>query len=192
MAPPAVTADLLVVFGLIIVAVVLFATEFVSPDVTAITIVVAVVAVVLEPWTGVGTDMAFIGFANTATITVAAMYMLSEDIHRTGIINRLSATISRFARGSESRLLSTMLVLTSGMAGIVNNTPVVAVFVPMATELADEHRISPSKLLLPLSFASMLGGRKQRGFRAFCGKVKSAPEHIDSYLYFLNLEKVVW
>ncbi|WP_435349291.1 SLC13 family permease [Haloarchaeobius sp. HRN-SO-5] len=153
---PAVTVDLLVVFALIIAAVVLFATEFVSPDVTAITIVVAVV--VLEPWTGVGTDMAFVGFANTATITVAAMYMLSEGIHRTGIINRLSATISQVARGSDSRLLSTMLVLTSGMAGIVNNTPVVAVFIPMATELADEHRISPSKLLLPLSFAAMLGG----------------------------------
>ena len=156
MALPAVTVDLLVVFALILAAVVLFATEFVSPDVTAITVVVAVV--VLEPWTGVGVDTAFVGFANTATITVAAMYMLSEGVHRTGIINKLSVRISRVARGSESRLLTAMLVLTSGMAGIVNNTPVVAVFIPMATELADEHRISPSKLLLPLSFAAMLGG----------------------------------
>jgi len=156
MALPAVTGDLLVVFALVLAAVVLFATELVSPDVTAITVVVAVV--VLEPWTGVGTDQAFVGFSNTATITVAAMYMLSEGIHRTGIVRRLGATISQFARGSDSRLLTAMLVLTSGMAGVVNNTPVVAVFIPMATALADEHRISPSKLLLPLSFAAMLGG----------------------------------
>jgi len=153
---PAVSADLLVVFALVTAAVVLFATEFVSPDVTAISIVVAVV--VLEPWTGVGTDEAFVGFANTATITVAAMYMLSEGIHQTGIVKRLGRLISRIARGSDSRLLTTTVLLAGGMAGVVNNTPVVAVFVPMVTELANEHRISPSKLLMPLSFAAMLGG----------------------------------
>jgi len=156
MALPAVTPDIAVVFGLVLVAVALFATEFVTPDVTAISLVVAVV--VLEPWTGIGTDQAFVGFANTATITVAAMYMLSEGIHRTGVVRRLGAAVSRFARGNESRLLGTTLVLSGGMASVVNNTPIVAVFIPMVTDLADEFRISPSKLLLPLSYAAMLGG----------------------------------
>jgi di/tricarboxylate transporter len=135
---------------------VLFATEFVSPDVTAISILVVVV--ILEPWTGVGTETAFVGFANTATITVAAMYMLSEGVYRTGIVRRLGVAVSRFAGGSESRLLGTTLVLTGGMAGIVNNTPIVAVFIPMVTDLADEYRISPSKLLIPLSYTAMMAG----------------------------------
>jgi di/tricarboxylate transporter len=156
MAVPAVSIDALVVFGLVLVGVVLFATESVSPDVTAISLVVA--AVVLEPWTGIGTDEAFVGFANTATITVAAMYMLSEGVYRTGLVRRLGAAVSRFARGSESRLLATTLVLTGGMASVVNNTPIVAVFIPMVTDLANEYRISPSKLLLPLSYTAMLGG----------------------------------
>jgi len=156
MALPAVTVDILVVFGLVLAAVALFATEALSPDVTAISVVVAVV--VLEPWTGIGTDTAFVGFANTATITVAAMYMLSEGIHRTGIVRRLGRIVARVGQGSETRLLGTTLVLTGGMAGVVNNTPIVAVFLPMVTDLADEYRISPSKLLMPLSYAAMLGG----------------------------------
>jgi di/tricarboxylate transporter len=153
---PPVTTDILVVFGLVLAAVVLFATEAVPADVTAISLVVAVV--LLEPWTGVGTDSAFVGFANTATVSVAAMYMLSEGVYRTGLVRRLGAAVSRVAGGSDRRLLGTMLALSGGTAGVVNNTPVVAVFIPMVTELADEYRISPSKLLIPLSYAAMLGG----------------------------------
>ena len=153
---PAVPTDAVVVFLLVLAAVVLFATEVVSPDVTAIVVIVALV--VLQPWTGVGTTTAFVGFSNVATVTVAAMYILSEGIHRTGIVRRLGGAISRFAAGSENRLRWTMLSLSGGLAGVVNNTPVVAVFIPMVLELADEYRISPSKLLLPLSYTAMLGG----------------------------------
>ncbi len=153
---PAVPTDAVVVFLLVLAAVVLFATEVVSPDVTAI--VVIVVLVVLQPWTGVGTTTAFVGFSNVATVTVAAMYILSEGIHRTGLVRRLGGAISRFAAGSENRLRWTMLSLSGGLAGVVNNTPVVAVFIPMVLELADEYRVSPSKLLLPLSYTAMLGG----------------------------------
>ena len=153
---PAVPTDAVVVFLLVLAAVVLFATEVVSPDVTAIVVIVALV--VLQPWTGVGTTTAFVGFSNVATVTVAAMYILSEGIHRTGLVRRLGGAISRFAAGSESRLRWTMLSLSGGLAGVVNNTPVVAVFIPMVLELADEYRVSPSKLLLPLSYTAMLGG----------------------------------
>jgi di/tricarboxylate transporter len=135
----------LVVFALVAVAVLLFATELLSPDVTAIAVIVAVA--VLEPWTGVGADEAFVGFANTATITVIAMFMLSERVHRSGLVRRLATVVSRVARGSDSRLLATVLVLAGGLAGVVNNTPVVGVFTPVVTELAEEYRISPSKLL---------------------------------------------
>ena len=156
MVPPAVPTDAVVVFLLVLAAVVLFATEVVSPDVTAIVVIVALV--VLRPWTGVGATTAFVGFSNVATVTVAAMYILSEGIHRTGLVRRLGGAISRFAAGSESRLRWTMLSLSGGLAGVVNNTPVVAVFIPMVLELADEYRVSPSKLLLPLSYTAMLGG----------------------------------
>ncbi|MFB6129323.1 MAG: SLC13 family permease [Salinigranum sp.] len=144
------------VFALVVVAVALFVTEVVSPDVTALGVVVALV--VLGPWTGVSVREGLSGFSNEATLTVVAMYVLSRGVQRTGVVRRLGDVIARAAGGSERRLLAAVVGLTGPVAGIVNNTPVVAVFVPMVTDLADEAGVSPSRLLLPLSYASMLGG----------------------------------
>jgi di/tricarboxylate transporter len=86
------------------------------------------------------------------------MYILSKGIQETGIVRRLGAEVAHLTRGSERRLLVAIVALTGPIAGVINNTPVVAVFIPMVTDLADEAGVSPSKLLLPLSYASMLGG----------------------------------
>ncbi len=146
----------LVVFTLIGVALTLFVTELIPNDVTAIGIVVALAA--LEPWTGVNARGAISGFANTATITIVAMYMLSAGINRTGLVQRLGLRLAGFARGSETRALAATIGTTGPIAGFINNTPVVAVFVPMITDLAKQSGVSPSKLLLPLSYAAILGG----------------------------------
>ncbi|WP_281194253.1 SLC13 family permease [Halorubrum sp. F4] len=146
----------LVVFALIGVALVLFVSEVIPTDVTAIGIVVALAA--LEPWTGVGARGAISGFANTATVTIVAMYMLSAGIQRTGLVQRLGVHLARLTRGSETRALAATIGTTGPIAGVVNNTPVVAVFIPMITDLARETGVSPSKLLLPLSYAAILGG----------------------------------
>ena len=151
-----VSTGTLVVFGLIGVALVLFISELIPNDVTAIGIVVALAT--LEPWTGVGARGAISGFANTATVTIVAMYMLSAGIQRTGLVQRLGIHLAAFTRGSETRALAATIGTTGPIAGFVNNTPVVAVFIPMITDLARETGISPSKLLLPLSYAAILGG----------------------------------
>jgi di/tricarboxylate transporter len=148
--------EMLVVFGLIFVALVLFVTELISSDITAIGILVALV--VLEPFTGVAARDAIAGFASPATVTIIAMYILSEGIQQTGIVERLGVYLARLTQGDEMRLLGATVGTTSVSAGIVNNTPVVAVFIPMITKLAERAHISPSKLLLPLSYAAMLGG----------------------------------
>ncbi len=151
-----VSTGALVVFGLIAAALVLFVTEAIPTDVTAIGIIVALAA--LEPVTGVGYRAAISGFASTATITIVAMYMLSAGIQRTGLVQRLGLWLARFTRGSETRALAATIATTGPLAGIINNTPVVAVFIPMISELAEKTGISPSKLLLPLSYAAILGG----------------------------------
>ena len=151
-----VSTGALVVFGLIAVALVLFVTEAIPNDTTAIGIVVALAA--LEPWTGITTRGAISGFANTATITIVAMYMLSAGINNTGIVERLGLHLARLTRGSESRVLAATVLTTGPVAGFINNTPVVAVFIPMVTDLADQSGVSPSKLLMPLSYAAILGG----------------------------------
>ncbi|KTG29730.1 SLC13 family permease [Haloferax profundi] len=152
----AVTPGMLVVFALVVVTMALFVTEAAPPDVTAIGVIVALV--VLEPWTQVDLQTGLSGFSNAATITILAMYALSEGVRQTGAIRVLGDALARFTRGSEDRLLGALVGLTGPIAGVINNTPVVAVFIPMVSDLADQTRVSPSKLLIPLSYASMLGG----------------------------------
>jgi len=145
-----------IVFLLIVAVLVAFVTEIVPNDVTAIAVVAALV--VLEPWTGVGARGAISGFANPATVTIIAMYMLSAGVQATGIVERLGIYLADFTAGKEFRALVATVCTTGPIAGFVNNTPVVAVFIPMVTDLAEKTKLSPSKLLLPLSYAAILGG----------------------------------
>jgi di/tricarboxylate transporter len=147
---------MVVVFGLVVAALLLFVSEVIPPDVTAIGVLVSLA--VLEPVTGVGTAAAIAGFASPATVTIIAMYILSEGIQRTGVVERLGVYLVRYTGGSERRLLAATVGTTGVTAGVVNNTPVVAVFIPTVKRVADQVGVSPSKLLLPLSYAAMLGG----------------------------------
>ena len=150
------TTEMLVVFAVILVALVLFVAEPVPIDITAIGVLVSLV--VLEPWTGVTPADGVSGFASSATVTVLAMFVLSEGIRRTGVVNIIGREIAERFGESPFGQLAAVLGLAGGSAGFINNTPVVAVMIPMVTELSDRTGISPSKLLIPVSFASMMGG----------------------------------
>jgi di/tricarboxylate transporter len=147
---------MLVVLGLIAVVLVLFISEVIPIDITALGTMVAVI--LLEPWTGVGPTDGVSGFASTATVTVLAMFILSEGIRRTGVLRRVGNRIVEWAEGSFYRLYGALIGLSGTTAGLINNTPVVAMMIPMAVNLARKTKRSPSKLLMPISFASMLGG----------------------------------
>jgi di/tricarboxylate transporter len=146
----------LVVFALIGLAIGLFVTEAIAPDMTAIGVLVALAA--LEPYTQVPAEEAIAGFASPAVVTIVAMYILSDGVETAGVVDWLGAHLARLTRGDDRRLLGATAASTGLFAGVVNNTPVVAVFIPMVSDLAEEIRVSPSKFLMPLSFAAMLGG----------------------------------
>ncbi len=177
MAP--VTPAMAVVFALILVALVLFATEPVPVDVTAIAILVTLVLVdpisqgladaglLAEPLyilRGEGGPLSdalesgLSGFASTATITVLAMFILSDGVQRTGIIQRLGRRVAGITGDSEGRQLGATIGIVSPLSGFINNTAAVAILLPMVTDLAHRGKNSPSKLLLALSYASMFGG----------------------------------
>jgi di/tricarboxylate transporter len=143
-----------VVFLVILVALVLDATEPVPIDITAIGIMVALM--VLEPWTRVSPAEGVSGFASTAT--VLAMFVLSYGVQRTGAVQILGRKIAAFTRDDEGRQLGATIGVVGSISGSINNTAAVAILLPMVTDLAHEGKISPSKLLLPLSYASMFGG----------------------------------
>ncbi len=151
-----VTTDMLVVFAVVVLALVLFATELLPVDVTVILVMVTLM--VLEPWTGIDTVEGISGFSNEATITVLAMLILSSGVSQTGVVQLLGSRLTRFAGTDLRKQLFATIGVAGPASGFVNNTPVVAILVPVITDLAHEGRTSPSKLLIPLSYASMLGG----------------------------------
>jgi di/tricarboxylate transporter len=166
----ALTPGIVVVSVLILVALVLFATEPVPVDVTAIAVMVTLMLV--EPVSGLLADVGVLGasipmvspeeglsgFANAATLTVLSMFILSEGVQRTGIVQKLGAFISQYTADSESRQLGATISVVGPISGFINNTAAVAILLPMVTDLAERGGTSPSKLLLPLSYASMFGG----------------------------------
>ncbi|WP_227356913.1 SLC13 family permease [Haladaptatus salinisoli] len=151
-----VTTDMVVVFAVVVLALVLFATELLPVDVTAILVMVTLM--VLEPWTGIDTVEGISGFSNEATITVLAMLILSSGVSQTGVVQLLGSRLAEFAGTDLRKQLFATIGVAGPASGFVNNTPVVAILVPVITDLAHEGRTSPSKLLIPLSYASMLGG----------------------------------
>lgn len=158
---PPVTVNMLVVFGVVGLALVLFVTEALPVDVTAI--VLMVVLMVLGPagpvdFTRISPAEGISGFANPATITVLAMLILSSGVSRTGLVQILGRRMAAFAGDNQDRQLLATIGVAGPISGFVNNTPVVAILVPVIADLAHEGRTSPSKLLIPLSYASMLGG----------------------------------
>ncbi|MCL7418680.1 MAG: SLC13 family permease, partial [Halalkalicoccus sp.] len=91
-------------------------------------------------------------------ITVLMMFVLSEGIRKTGVVQLVSAKIAAFAGSDERKLLGSIVGVSGLSAGFINNTPVVAIMIPMASDLARRAKVSPSRFMIPLSFASMMGG----------------------------------
>jgi di/tricarboxylate transporter len=153
---PPITTDMLVVFGITVLAFSLFASEIVPVDVTAL--IVMVVLMLLQPWTHISVAEGITGFSNPATITVLAMFILSAGVSRTGAVQILGRKMAEFAGNSEGRQLVAVLSVSGVPSGFLNNTPIVAMLIPAVSDLAREGGTSPSKLLIPLSYASMVGG----------------------------------
>jgi di/tricarboxylate transporter len=151
-----VSLDVVVVLAIIAIVFVLFVTQPVPIDATAVGLMVALV--LLGDWTGVSPEQGVSGFSNPATLTVLAMFVLSEGVRQTGVIQILTRKLIAFAGDNEFRQLLATVTLSGPPGGVVSNVSVVAVLIPAIMNLARQTKTSPSKLLIPLSFASMLGG----------------------------------
>ncbi|WP_174786372.1 SLC13 family permease [Haloprofundus sp. MHR1] len=166
----AITPGIVFVSLVILAALVLFATEPVPVDITALGVMVtlmlvqpvtealASVGLLAAPLVMISVEQGLSGFASQATLTVLAMFILSDGVQRTGVVQILGAKIAAVTRESESRQLGAVIGVVAPISGFINNTAAVAILLPMVTDLAERGRNSPSKLLLPLSYASMFGG----------------------------------
>lgn len=135
------------------VAIILFATELISIDLVSLLIIVLLVVF------GVNTPQESIdGFSNKATITTAFMFILSATVLKTGALQYLAHRISHVFRYNFNIGMALMMVLIAIMSAFINNTPVVAIFIPVLIQIAHASGQSPTKMLIPLSFASIFGG----------------------------------
>lgn len=148
------TPQIIIVLSILALAVLLFITEWVRMDVVALSVMI-ILAV-----SGLVTPVeAFAGFSNAAVVTVWAMFIISGGLSLTGVADVISRQVLRLGgEGSEARLI-TVIMLTAGvMSAVMNNVAVAALMLPVVMDIARRTRRAPSKLLMPLSFGSLLGG----------------------------------
>ncbi|MGB2851463.1 MAG: SLC13 family permease [Solirubrobacterales bacterium] len=103
-------------------------------------------------------EQAFSGFSNSAPLTVAALYVLARGVEKTGVLGPMIGRLLGNPRVVGRLAMGRLLVPTAGASAFLNNTPLVGSLIPEVTGWANRHGISPSRLLLPISYAAILGG----------------------------------
>ncbi len=130
-----------------------FVREWLKPDVAVMLAVAVLLALGLlsaKDVTGV--------FGNSAPITIACLFIISGALSKTGCVDRLGDWLGQLAGQSEFRLLLALLAVGLLISPFINNTPVVMVMIPAVIAMAGRYKIAPSRLLIPLSYATILGG----------------------------------
>ncbi|MEO1428534.1 MAG: SLC13 family permease [Cyanobacteria bacterium J06633_8] len=139
--------------AIVVLALILFVAEWVPSDIVAIitTLLLTILGLVTP-------EESISGFSNSATITVMAMFILSAGISRTGAIQIVSELLLKLGGKRPVQQIFTLGLIVGPTTAFINNTAVVAVFLPIVEEWCRRQRISVSKLLIPLSYAAILGG----------------------------------
>ena len=147
------TLHLIIVFALVIATFVGFLREWFAPDLVALSAMgLLLISGVLR------TDEALTVFSNSAPVVIASMFVLSASLERTGAIDALARVFMQMAGATELRALLALALLTVPLSALINHAPVVVVFLPIVLALARHTKLKASRLLIPLSYFSILGG----------------------------------
>lgn len=147
------TLEIIIVLTVLVLAIVLFATEILSVDVVALIIMsVLIISGVITPEEGVS------GFSNSATVTVAAMFILSAALFKSGAVVGLGNRLAELFQNNYWLAIIITMFTVGVVSAFINNTPVVAIFIPILAGAALKSGHNLGKMLMPLSFASMFGG----------------------------------
>jgi di/tricarboxylate transporter len=142
-----------IVIGLLIAAVIFFATEKVSVDLVTLGLLCVLVL------SGILTvNQAFAGFGNEVIIMLGSIFVIGAALRETGVLDQLGHTLARATGGHPGRVVAVMMTTVGGVSAFMNNTTVTAMFLGPVIGLARRLGISPSRLLMPLAFSSLMGG----------------------------------
>ena len=147
------TTEIALTLAIIVAALVLFATEKLRVDLVALLVLLAVGLLrLIDP------KEVFDGFSNSAVITVWAVYIVSGGLFKTGVADTLGRGILRLGGNKEPRLIATIMVTCGVISAFMNNVGATAMLMPALIGISRRTTIPVSKLLIPLSFSSLLGG----------------------------------
>ena len=148
------TPQIALTLAIIVAALVIFATEKLRVDVVALLVLLTVALTgLVEP------KDVFAGFANSAVVTVWAVYIVSGGLFKTGVADMLGKFILRLSGENEVRLIAVIMLTCGLMSAFMNNVGATAMLLPAVVSVAKQTKIPVSKLLIPLSFSSLLGGK---------------------------------
>jgi di/tricarboxylate transporter len=145
------TIQIALLLLIIAASLVLFLFEWLPADVTGLVVLITLVLTGLLP-----ADEAFSGFGSDAVIMILGLLILTAALTRTGVVEMTGRTLLRHTGDNPNRLLMWIMVVSASLGAFMSNTASTAFFVPITLGIAARSRISPSKLLMPLAFASIL------------------------------------
>ena len=154
------TWEILFIFGLLVFAIVSFIWERISADLTSLTVFGILLFIsMLTDSDALPTLEATLGvFGNSAPLTIAGMFIVSAALERTGAIDLITGYLRKLVKLPYRGFMFVMILGVAGVSAFVNNTPVVIVLMPVILSLSREMGVASSKLLIPLSYASIFGG----------------------------------
>jgi len=148
-----VNGELIWVLCLLAVAVILFATGKVRMDAVALLVIVAFIL------SGtLTTEEAFSGFSDPNVILIAALFIIGDGLVRTGVATSMGAWLIKVAGNSEIKMLVYLMLTVACLGAFMSSTGVVAIFIPVVLSVATRMQTSPSRLMMPLSFAGLISG----------------------------------
>ncbi|MDN5970953.1 MAG: anion permease, partial [Enterobacterales bacterium] len=145
--------ELLWVLTLLLIAIVLFATNKLRMDVVALLIIIAFVL------SGtLSLSEATAGFSDPNVILIAALFVIGDGLVRTGVAYQVGDWLVKVAGDSEAKMLVLLMITVAALGAVMSSTGVVAIFIPVVLSVAARMKISPARLLMPLSFAGLISG----------------------------------
>ena len=157
--------EITLVLCIFALAIVLFVTERFPVELVSLMVLGALLLTglvgeavgIIQPDKWITFEEAFSGFSNPAVVTLAALFIMSAGLEKTGGLTAVGRALVKLGR-NENLLIVVTMVIIGVVSAFVNNTAAVAVFLPLVLMVCSRHKFSPSRLLIPLSFASQFGG----------------------------------
>jgi di/tricarboxylate transporter len=147
------TPDALLVFAVLLIAMVLFVTEWLRMDLTAMLALLALILLrILTP------EEALAGFSDPVVLMIAALFVVGGGLHQTGLAHYMGQALTRISGTSEVSLIVVTMTAVALLSGFMSSAGSTAVLIPVVVDLAWRAKVSPSKLLIPLALGALIGG----------------------------------